>query len=103
MDPMDFLSKGPILFLVFCPRTRPGTFFNCFAIELSVFKTKQLRNVLQRVLGPENYLQNPSLYHVFKILKFLNQDKIWINGHGRHFSVARTIRAFMQLLRYIIG
>ena len=28
-------------------------FFNCFALELSLFKTKQLRNVLGRVLGPD--------------------------------------------------
>ena len=27
-----------------CPRTRPKKFLNCFALELSVFKTKQLRN-----------------------------------------------------------
>jgi hypothetical protein len=26
---------------------RPKTFLNCFALELSVFKAKQLRNVLK--------------------------------------------------------
>ena len=41
-------TKGPILYLVFF---HPRTFLNCFAVELSVFKIKQLRNVLGRVLG----------------------------------------------------
>ena len=39
-------TKGQMLYLVVCPRTRPRTFVNCFASELSVFKTKQLRIVL---------------------------------------------------------
>ena len=34
----------------FCLKIRPRTFLNCFALELSVFKTKQLRIVLGRVL-----------------------------------------------------
>ena len=37
-------------------------FFNCFALELSLFKTKQLRNVLGCVLGlAENFIQKPLL------------------------------------------
>ena len=40
---------------------RPKTFFNCFALELSVFKTKKLRNVLGPILGPDFNIQNPSL------------------------------------------
>ena len=49
--------KRQILCLVFCPRT----ILNCFALELSVFKTKQLRIVLGRILGQKNQIQNPSL------------------------------------------
>ena len=55
--------KDQFCILFFCPRTRPRTFLNCFALELNVLKTKQLRNVLGRVLGPENYIQNPSFSH----------------------------------------
>ena len=42
------------------PSMRPKTFLNCFALELSVFETKHLRNVLGRILGPETYIHNPS-------------------------------------------
>ena len=40
----------------FCPKT----FLKCFALEPNVFKTKQLRNVLGRVLGQKNYIQSRS-------------------------------------------
>ena len=45
--------------LKYSPRTRSKTFLNFFALELSVFKTKQLRNILGRVLGPDFNVQNP--------------------------------------------
>ena len=39
---------------------RPKTFLKCFALEMTVFKIKQLRIVLGLVLGQDFYIQNPS-------------------------------------------
>jgi hypothetical protein len=40
-----------VLYLVFCPRTRPETFLQCFALEQRESKAKHCRNVLGRILG----------------------------------------------------
>ena len=40
--------------LFFCPRTRPKTFLQCFALEQRESKAKHCRNVLGRVLGQKN-------------------------------------------------
>jgi hypothetical protein len=42
--------------LFFCPRTRPKTFLQCFALEQRKYKAKHCRNVLGRVLGRKNKL-----------------------------------------------
>ena len=47
-------SQGGVLYLVFCPRTRPKTFLQCFALEQRESKEKHCRNVLGRVLGRKN-------------------------------------------------
>ena len=41
-------------FLKLSPKTCTKTFVNCSALELSVFQTKQLRNVFGQVIGQEN-------------------------------------------------
>jgi hypothetical protein len=41
-------------------KTCHKTFLNCFALELSVLKTKQLRNILGHVLMHSLLIQSPS-------------------------------------------
>ena len=52
-------TKGQILYLVVFPRTRPRTFLNCFVLDLSVFKAKQLRILLGRGLGQKKLDTKP--------------------------------------------
>ena len=48
---------------VFRPRTRPKTSLQCFSSEQRESKANQCRDVLERVLGRKNKVQNLSLYH----------------------------------------
>ena len=61
---------------------RPKTFLQCFALEQREYKAKHCRNVLERVLGRKNKIQNRSLsmqwfwpnceiYFVLEILSLL--------------------------------
>ena len=54
-------TKRQILNLVFFILGRVLRQLSFFALELSVFKTKQLRIVLGRFLGQKTQIQNPSL------------------------------------------
>jgi hypothetical protein len=54
-------SKDRACSLFFCPRTRPKTFLQCFALYFLCSKAKHCRNVLGRVLGRKNKLHAPSL------------------------------------------
>ena len=47
--------------LFFRPRTRPRTSLQCFALDSRCSKAKHCRDVLGRVLGRNNKVQNPSL------------------------------------------
>ena len=40
-------TKGPFSYLVFCPRMRPSTFLQCFALASRCYKAKHCRNVLR--------------------------------------------------------
>ena len=44
----------------FRPRTHPRTFLQCFALDSHCSKAKHCRNVLGRVLGRKNQIQNQS-------------------------------------------
>ena len=50
---VELLKEGHCI-LFFCPRTRPKTFLQCFALEQRESKAKHCRNVLGRVLGRKN-------------------------------------------------
>ena len=45
----------------FRPKTCPRTFLQCFALDSCFTKAKHRRDVLGRVLGRKNQIQNPSL------------------------------------------
>ena len=47
--------------MFFRPRTRPKTSLQCFALEQRESKAKHCRDVLGRVLGQKNKVQNQSL------------------------------------------
>ena len=55
------LLKEGFFILFFCPRTRPKTFLQCFALEQWESKAKHCRNVPGCVLGRKNQIQNRSL------------------------------------------
>ena len=57
------------MYLVFASRHRPRTFLNCFALELSVFKTKQLRNVLRRKKLDTKPLLKTQLFFIVSVYK----------------------------------
>ena len=61
--PLSWSSKLKEGFCIyfFCPRMRPKTFLQCFAIDSHCSKVKHCRNVLGRVLGRKNKVQCPSL------------------------------------------
>ena len=40
---------------IFCPRTRPKTFLQCFALELRVSKAKHCKNVLGLTFGATQF------------------------------------------------
>ena len=52
------------MYLVFCPRTRPKTFLQCFDLVQWESKAKHSRDVLGWVLGQKNKIQNRSFSHV---------------------------------------
>ena len=78
MKRLDVLLKSlkrPILYIDFFPRTRPRTFLNCFALELSVFKTKQLRNVQKLDTKPllypsRSWLTDFLVFHNDRFVRF---------------------------------
>ena len=45
------MFEGGALYLIFCPRTCPKTFLQCFTLEQQESKAKHCRNVLGHVLG----------------------------------------------------
>ena len=53
-------TKGGVLYLVFCPRTRPKTSLQCFASEQRESKAKNCRDVLGCILGRKNKVQKQS-------------------------------------------
>ena len=54
-------SQGGVLYLVFCPRTRPKTFLQCFALDSRCTKAKLCRDVLGCILGQKTKYKTPPL------------------------------------------
>ena len=59
MSPKVTLKEG-FYTSFFCPRTHPKTSLQCFALEQQESKAKHCRDVLGRVLGRKNNVQNLS-------------------------------------------